>query len=323
MSLARPHQHWGDGSPTIGAVLPLKIFGRHYLWNIARCDILLSSLSAYAQPDLLTRILVVVPGREYNQTARALSHWSNLPLQIISEDDLLPIFHQHKRVSGWYRQQLIKLLAATLLDTTYCLTLDPDVILCKPVRREHLLVDGKALLEPEARDVHRNWWSGSARVLQTDVRWDQPGMSVTPALLSRAICELLFKRIEGLYQDHWASALLNQRHHGWTEYTLYHLAAEHHDLLERYHSIPTAGGHRLLCASNVWAKGEPWDAARCFGDEDSGFFTVVQSHTGMTPVEIVKRLPSSLQTGREFAVSPWIRMRSLMEDVMRKTVGWV
>ena len=80
---------------------------------------------------------------------------------MINEEDLLPALRDFPKCGGWYRQQLIKLAAANLVNTEFFLTLDADVILCKPLRLENLVRSGRALLHPADRHKHTNWWERS------------------------------------------------------------------------------------------------------------------------------------------------------------------
>ena len=142
----------------LSAVLPLKVSGRHYGDNLARLDLLFSSLARFAAPGLLDVILVVAPAREAEAIGRHLSQWPDLPLRIIIEDEHFPAFRRFTRpwqIRPWQRQQIIKLNAPAFTTAPFVLTLDPDVIAVKPITRELLLPRGRALLEPEARSVHR------------------------------------------------------------------------------------------------------------------------------------------------------------------------
>lgn len=311
---------------SISAVLPLKIYGRHYLENLARCDILFTSLSRYAEPGLFKDIFVVVPARERREITRSLEYWKSLPLRVISEDDILPVFRAYSRVSGWLRQQMIKLYAANLSATEYYVTLDPDVILCKRMAFSDIVVGGKALMQPEARGVHREWWRGSARVLGLAEDLGRPGMFVTPAILSRSICKMLFEDLQARYRCDWSVALLQSVKLKWTEYTLYYLTGERHGMLERFHVTPSARSQpHLVCASNVWERPDfaCWDADACFGSADPGLFAVVQSAARVSSAEIRCMVERHFRVERESAPRALLKLRSLGEDIVRKTVGFV
>src|SRR4029077_13341899 len=108
---------------------PLKISGRHYGENLARLDLLFSSLAHHARPGCLDELLIVVRADELEVIRRHLSHWSDLPLRIVVEDEHFPIFRRFTRpwqVRPWQRQQIIKMNAPALTSSPFVLTLDPD-----------------------------------------------------------------------------------------------------------------------------------------------------------------------------------------------------
>ena len=74
---------------SLSALLPLKVSGRHYGDNLARVDLLFSSLVHFA-PRLLDELLVVVRADEADQIGRHLAHWPELPLRMIVEDEHFP-----------------------------------------------------------------------------------------------------------------------------------------------------------------------------------------------------------------------------------------
>ena len=245
---------------------------------------------------------------------------------MVSEDDILPEFHDFDRVSGWYRQQVLKLRAAELAQTEFLLTLDPDVILCKPLCYEQLVIEGRALLEPEERRFKARWWRGAARTLGQLSDLTPAGMSVTPALLSRSICRQLFTDLGDKYQRSWQTVLLANTFRHWTEYTLYYLAGERHRMLETFHVMPPRPQDvRLFCHSNVWRHSEiaGWDPHACFGPHDPGLFAVLQSNSGMTVAAITHRLEGLVDVAHATPAPTWIRLRSLVEDFRRFTFGRV
>ena len=285
------------GPAAISAVLPLKVYARDYIGNPERCRILLSSLAAFAAPGLFDAIFIVVPAEERRE-ARALQRaYPMLPLHVADENDMLPRLHRHPYVMGWRRQQLIKLAAAEMAPGEFFLTLDPDIILCKPLGLADLVVDGRALLQEEPRETQPRWWLAAARVLGIAADLSGPGMSVTPAVLSRSICRKLFAHLEQRYAEPWTVALLRQVRTPWTEYTLYRLAAEHYGMTGAFH-LPAgdAWGRRLICPSNTaFAEEFPaWDVAGCFDPEAPGFFAIVQGNTGIPPAAIRERIAAYL-----------------------------
>lgn len=283
-----------DRDLVLTALLPLKVNGRHYGDNLARLDLLFSSLAYYAEPGLLDEVLIVVRSDELDVIGRHLSRWSELPLRIVVEEEHFPAFGSFTRpwqIRPWQRQQIIKLNAPALTSSPFVLTLDPDVVAVKPITRELLLPLGRALLEPEARSVHRRWWRDSADLLDVDPSLERRGMNVSPALLSTAVLNEVQRRLEATGGRPWMEVLLTS-YCDWTEYTLYLLAAEQADAVNRYHlwaDDPQAPAH-LQTDPGV----SIWDAAnasrasveRLFASDAPGLFAVIQSSTGLRASEV-------------------------------------
>ena len=280
-------------TPSVSGLLPLKLSGRHYGDNLARLDLLLSSLLHYA-PGLLDELVIVARVDEAERIGRYLANWPELPLRLVVEDEYFPAFERFSRpwqIRPWQRQQVIKLNAPAITGARYVLTLDPDVLAVKPITRERLLPGGRALLEPEPRTVHARWWRDSADLLDLDPELERPGINVTPAVLSTAVLEAVQRRLEAVGGRPWMDVLLTS-YCDWTEYTLYLLAAEDLSLVARDHlwaDDPAAPAHlhvdpRLSVWSDAGASGT--DLARLFDAADPGLFAVVQSSSGLSAAEV-------------------------------------
>jgi hypothetical protein len=276
------------GTPAVTGLLPLKVSGRHYGENLARLDLLLSSLVHFA-PGLLDELLVVVRADEADQIRRHLAGWSDLPIRMVIEDEHFPAFRRYTRpwqVRPWQRQQVIKLNAPAMTDARFVLTLDPDVLARRPVTRDLLLPGGRAILEPEPRSVHPRWWHDSADLLDVEPELERPGINVTPAVLSTALLLEVQERLEAAGDRPWMDILLTS-YCDWTEYTLYLLAAERAGLVVRDHIWADDPGApaRLHAdpALSIWGGASPGraDVDRMFSADDPGLFAVVQSNTGL------------------------------------------
>ena len=138
----------------ISAVLPLKISGRHYAENLARCDLLFATLRHFGLTHLYAEILIVVPQDEHALISDHAKAWSDFPIDILAEDNFLNVFREYNKwhqVRPWHRQQIIKLYCAKLVSSPFFMTLDPDVLALRHFTCEDLIQDGRALIEPEAR----------------------------------------------------------------------------------------------------------------------------------------------------------------------------
>jgi Family of unknown function (DUF6492) len=293
-SIAPPGRR-ADRAAPLSALMPLKITGRHYGDNLARLDLLFSTLTHFAEPQLVEEVLIIVRADEADIIERHLSSWPELPLRVVIEDEHFPAFKQFTRpwqVRPWQRQQIIKLNAPAFTKAPFVLLLDPDVLAVKPIRYETLVSDGRALMEPEPRSVERRWWLDSASLLGVDAGLDRPGMQVTPAILSTAILTKVHERLEEVWGRPWMDVLLTS-YCEWTEFTLYLLTAEWADLLARHHlwaDDPAAPAHlHVDAATSVWhvRSATRERVALLFAShDDPGLFAVVQSNTRFPASEV-------------------------------------
>ena len=284
-------------APSLAAILPLKVTGRHYGENLTRLDVLLSSLLHHAAPGLLDELVVVTPQAEVQVAEEYAANWPELPLRVVGEAGYFEAFGRFTRpwqVRPWQRQQIVKLNAPALTDAEYVLTLDPDVLAVRPMTRHSLLPGGRALLQKEARSVHPQWWRDSAALLDVPVDLDAPGMGVTPALLSREILLTLHDRLAECDGRPWMDVLLTS-YCDWTEYTLYLLAAEHSELLGCRHQVVEEGDGGDVAPLQVAADTSIWGREtatthhleRLLEGSDPGLFAVVQSNTGLPAEELI------------------------------------
>jgi hypothetical protein len=296
---------------SLSGLLPVKVSGRHYGENLARLDLLFSSLLQYA-PALLDELLVVARADETEQISSYLGKWPELPIRMIVEDEYFPAFQRFSRpwqVRPWQRQQIIKLNAPAMTDAAFVLTLDPDVLAVKPITRDLLMPGGRALLEPEPRSVHERWWRDSADLLDVEPALERRGINVTPAIISTTILRELQGRLEAVGGRPWMDILLTS-YCDWTEYTLYLLAAERADLVERHHlwaEEPAAPAHLHadpeLC---IWGGdgASRADVGRLFRRDHPGLFGVVQSSSGLTATEVAGAVAEHIPIRRTRSVSP-------------------
>jgi hypothetical protein len=299
----------------ISAVLPYRTTGHHFAQNPERSEILFRSLDRFASPGLFGRILIVTPADEVPSARRHFRAWSHLGAEVVDENELEPGLLRNKAARGWRKQQILKLAAARAADTPFTLTLDPDVICTKPLDYSRLVVDRKALLQPLTKRDRAHWWRASAAVLGVDPRLDRPGMHVTPALLSRRLCQNLIEKLSTLSRRSWVDYLLGlqnrwrvwnllpseQRKRKWTEYSLYYLSALEDGLLMEEHVVAgtEAVPQTLVSEQCVWSTTpfDSWDAGFCFSAADPSFFSIVQSNSGIDPARIWDRVKPYIESG--------------------------
>jgi hypothetical protein len=321
------------GLEKISAILPLKTSGRHYADNIARCDILFSSLRAFTTPAIFDRILIVVPHDELQAARQYAIAWQDFPVEVVDESlhfKAFGDFSGRHQIRPWHRQQIIKLYASELIDTEYFLVLDPDVFATRRFDLRTLLPRGRALTYMQPRKREARYWRDSATILEQQPDLERDGIWMTPALLSRTLCRRLHRRLEALHKADWMHVLLSRYTMDWTEYTLYWLNAEREGLIDQFHAGPEPGSPQLHADESVWFAGaqarnlKEWYAERYFAPDSTSLFAVVQSNTGIGVDAVVRKL----QPFMEITLQPYERHRSpglkaaeFYSAVMRRMLG--
>jgi hypothetical protein len=314
----------------ISAVLPLRISGRHYAENLNRCDLLFGTMRHFGLGPLFAEVLIVVPGNELAVIGRHAVAWSDFAIRVVAEDGFLGVFGDYTKmhqVRPWHRQQIIKLFCAKLVTTSFFLTLDPDVMALRRFGYADLIRNGRALLHPEPRAVHVDWWQASASLLDLDPALDRSGMSVTPALLARDICLVLMERLEARHDKEWHRVLLENYAINWTEYTLYYLIAESSGLLDQRHWAPGTDDPRMIAPYQVWRRSE-FDTKKLvalFATPQRDFFSIVGSGAGVSAAEIAVLIapyvPITLRPAETIAARCGDKLRELAGAAIRMVMG--
>jgi hypothetical protein len=270
----------------IDAVLPL------ILRDLERAEqLLIPSMTAYL--DVLGVCRVVVPDDEIPEFSRRIS---NPRIQIIGEHEVIPELRWFRRtvdegegtgkgLRGWFVQQLIKLSIARFVQTPFYLTLDADVLCCRSISYDDLIVEGRSLtfIQENGEKGNDRWYERSAQLLE--LPRSERSHGVTPALLSTAgVMELLEFFAERLRPNHLRPEALLLANVPWTEYSLYYTFLEQTGRFDQFH-IPTKV---RTSANNVWGGGNPesWDPAASFGP-NGPLFSVLQSHTVKNVEQVV------------------------------------
>lgn len=296
---------------SISAVMPLCVRGSYDVDDLSRSEILLKTLTVFAEQELFSRFIVVVPDDEVSMVkARYGNKWDHLNLNVISETELVPELNAFEHVRGWRKQQIIKLAAPRIVDTKFYITFDADVICLKPLSYEQLIIDGKAIMQYEQRSLHPKWWRSSARILRMspEVGDTNIGMSVTPAILSTALSLSVTNYLESIEKRNWVYALCSLHNPRdpknwrlsrflkikWTEYSLYYLNAMRERKLEDFH---VSAGTEMVPQKLLVHDSHPfdgWQHQRNFSNECPGLFCVVGSKSFIEPQTVWNKIESSV-----------------------------
>jgi hypothetical protein len=210
-----------------------------------------------------------------------------LKISFKDEEDLIPGIGA-TRATPWLRQQAIKLAFWRHSPSEYFLTLDPDIFCIRPFSSSDLIINGRALTKWESKELHPDWWSGSASVLGSAVGSSAIGLGITPQMLSGIVCQYLEYFLSSRLKTTKPWLVLLNENQNWTEYSLYTLYCEMNGLLPEYHLPPMSlslSDHnvRLLSEFKNWSPSSPTNYER-------SYFVVCQSYLGIPLAEIKKKL---------------------------------
>jgi len=304
----------------IDAVLPLT------LRDAERAELLFDSLAQNFSG--LRRIWVVSPDAQKAElTARYRRRQQPFELCVESELNIVPEFALMPKVSGWFRQQLIKLAIHERIESNLYLTFDADVVCARAVSSEQLAGNGRGACFLVPRDGFRHWYDRVESVLRIRIPLSGKMHNVTPALFHRGAVQELRRALEdkvgrgeysrgvrGLKQRWllyrafkkssyaaWRVYLLGAR--PWTEYALYYSFLETSGRFDLYHFYADYCLYDI--ASSLWVASNAelprdWDPSPAFMGQGPPWFLVAQSNTGISAGAIRDKLAPLLQ-GRNTA----------------------
>lgn len=294
-------QHRNCNAQSLDAVLPLTL--RDY----PRFKILLSSMNRFFND--LGICWVVAPDSDLTELKSAIK---DDKFRVISETSLVPELKLYRKVSGWYKQQMVKLAIAEKIETDFYLTLDADVICVKPTSFSDLVKDHRAYCYKhsldKSPDKFQKWYRNAERVLK--ISRAQYHHDVTPAILSKAgmlelhkylsrisnslsfscikryLLFLIAKIASGFFNGKelalWRLYLLDSL--PWTEYSIYYTFLEAFSIFEKFHYV----ANTRLSGNSVWYMDDysTWKPEDSFEGIRNFHFSVIQSNTGIDPNEV-------------------------------------
>ena len=197
----------GRGNGNIHQKMLLTMILPLTLDDLSRASLLAQTLSSLTDKSI-HELIIITPDSQRDVLHASLVPLlrGNFPVRVIAESTLFSDSNAFISSSSGGRaypysiQMSLKLLIARIVQTSFYMTLDADMLLLKPLRiletikqsfkskaaivNEHVDVDiqgegegevqaeyAKAIFEDEDRSVHSAWWSGSAHLL--DIR-DSP-----------------------------------------------------------------------------------------------------------------------------------------------------
>ena len=277
------------------AILPLALRNLKRRGDLERTGLLIESLARHWRDPEPLQLLIVAPGRDAPLLRNELPRFPNIEVEVRSESEFFPTFSRFYMMTGWYRQQMVKLQVPVMLGFKGYLTLDSDVCCVGDFDAKTFIEDGRALSRWEPKRYH-DWWRNAAEIVGTPFDTKQHGLSVTPNILHGDLAAQALRHFSKDGGDAltslslWVLRKLGQI--PWTEYSLYTCVAEREGNLLDYHVHwdPCYFSSIQLFSERTCVWGAD-DFERLVklppGTDPGGKFIIVQSHARI-PLEQVR-----------------------------------
>lgn len=276
-------------------ILPLALRNIQRRGDLARAGLLIESLAKHWRDTKPFELLIIAPKRDTSLLRTSLPRFPNIDVSVRPENDFFPAFSPFYLMTGWYRQQVVKLHVPAQLGFGGYLTLDSDVCCVGDFDSKTFLQHSRALSRWEPKR-HHEWWQHSAEVVGVPYDPKAHGLSVTPNILHGDLATQTMQRVRGRHKDPVMSLMLwkakKPTRVAWTEYSLYTSAAEINGTLFDYHAewdtCYASDVHLFSEQSCVWGADDFERLVKLpNGSNPGGKFIIVQSHARI-PLERVR-----------------------------------
>ena len=277
-------------------ILPLALRRFKRKEDLDRAGLLIESLGRHWCEAKPFELLIIVPNRDADLIQSNLPRVPRVSVTVRPERDFFSTFSPYYLMTGWYRQQVLKLYVAARLGFDGYLTFDADVVCVSDFDSMTFVRDGRLLSQWEPKE-QQEWWRAACGAVGIPYDGSAQGLSVTPNVLHGRLARQAIEHIANGGSD--PTAVLSvwaARKPGaiaWTEYSLYTNVAELKGNLFDYHLTPTdcylADVHLTSSRSSVWGADDFGHLATLpNGNDPGGKFIVVQSHARI-PVDQVRK----------------------------------
>ncbi len=277
------------------AILPLAVRRSRRRDDLERASLLIESLALHWRDRRPLELLIVSPARDVELLRSSLPRAANLSIEVRPEGDFFAPFSAFYLMTGWFRQQVIKLHVPARLGFAGYLTLDSDVVCVGDFDAGTFVRDGRAVSRWEPKSG-QDWWRNVAALVGVPYAGQSHGLSVTPNILHGDLAAQALAHVARGAGDAtsqlWLWCVRGIPAVAWTEYSLYTTVAELNGNLLAYHQDwdTCYGGdvHLFSERSCVW-KADDFTrlAGLPRGSDPGGKFVVVQSNAQI-PVERVR-----------------------------------
>ena len=220
------------------AILPIALRNLKRRGDLGRAGLLIESLARHWRDPRPLQLLIVAPRGDVQLLRSSLPGFPNIDVSVRSESEFFPLFSRFYMMTGWFRQQMIKLHVPAMLGFGGYLTLDSDVACVGDFDSRTFVKDGRALSRWEPK-YHHDWWQSVASIVGVPYDSRTHGLSVTPNILHGELAaQTLAHFRRGPIDPMTSLGFWVLRRLGtipWTEYSLYTSVAELKGNLLDYH----------------------------------------------------------------------------------------
>lgn len=265
------------------AILPIALVGASSDGDLDRAILLCDSISGHwVSSKELFNLEVVARDEDHDQVQSTFKKYENMTITFHKESKFISASSKHK-IQGWYKQQLIKLIAPLELFDDYFFTLDSDLLVIKDFDEKTFLTeDAKAIPKLTPCNIH-DWWKNTA------IHFDIPmtrelGFGVTPNILNSEILKAISEYFEVKYSEPMIETLCkllaNQRE-PWSEYSIYDLIGRSLIDFNKFYDFEAGKVSTLHANRAIWGNGSLTDI-NTFVRGLEGFFLIMQSTSHVT-----------------------------------------
>lgn len=209
-------------------ICPLRVDIPSNGWTIFQ-NASLHSYNKYLNVKDVESFIIICPQHNMPIVQTECKKYPNIPFMFFSDEQILE--QKCENVSGWLRQQIIKLCISKYISTYYYLIVDSDMYITRPLNKSDLFYNGrvKYVFEPwqTANDSHystnSNWWLSSCRVLNLNEQYlfsEKHLMGVTPQVFITIRVHQLLAHLHNSFGKDWQNIICKA---SFTEFTLYWL----------------------------------------------------------------------------------------------------
>ena len=146
------------------AILPLALRRLHRKDDLERTCVLIEFAGRHWRDRRPFELLIVAPARDADFVRGRLAEARRVNVTVRPESDFFSPFSRFFMLTGWFRQQIIKLYVPAKLGFGGYLTLDSDVACVGDFDATTFVHEGRALSRWEPKR-HHEWWRSAARMV--------------------------------------------------------------------------------------------------------------------------------------------------------------